>query len=245
MEQKPSVILGKPMRKYRPTTLIPEEDSRISTDEVTAEVKEDNLPTSPSKPIKTLLEERFNSKQSDTTSNQPETVGVDKRLLLSMLSSKKVESPSGCCWTPFSYAQSISDATMDKIRKKYKILVEGSNIPPLALKFKDMRLPYPLYEYLEDVKKITDPSLIQIQGIPVALAGRDLIGIASTGSGKTLSFCIPLILFALEAETKLPFLAGEGPVGIILAPSVRSILLILITYFSLERIGSTDFPTML
>lgn len=110
---------------------------------------------------------------------------------------------------------------MEKIRKARKIIVEGSNIPPLALKFKDMRIPEALCEYLEKVKNIFDPSLIQMQGIPVALAGRDLIGIASTGSGKTLSFCIPLLLFALESELKLQIVAGEGPVGIILAPSVK------------------------
>lgn len=46
-----------------------------------------------------------------------------------------------------------------------------------------------------------------------------MIGIAFTGSGKTLAFCIPLILFALEAETRLPFVRGEGPVGLILCPS--------------------------
>ena len=46
-----------------------------------------------------------------------------------------------------------------------------------------------------------------------------MIGIAFTGSGKTLAFCIPLIMFALEEETKLPFVRGEGPVGIILCPS--------------------------
>lgn len=51
-------------------------------------------------------------------------------------------------------------------------------------------------------------------------AGRDMIGIAFTGSGKTLAFCLPVIMMALEAETKLPFVRGEGPVGVILCPSV-------------------------
>ena len=52
------------------------------------------------------------------------------------------------------------------------------------------------------------------------LSGRDMIGIAFTGSGKTLAFCLPLIMFALEEESKLSFTRGEGPVGIILCPSV-------------------------
>lgn len=47
-----------------------------------------------------------------------------------------------------------------------------------------------------------------------------MIGIAFTGSGKTLAFCIPAIMMALEAEVKLPFVRGEGPVGVILCPSV-------------------------
>jgi ATP-dependent RNA helicase DDX41 len=54
------------------------------------------------------------------------------------------------------------------------------------------------------------------------LAGRDMIGIAFTGSGKTLSFSLPLVMFALEAETRLPLMGGEGPIGMILCPSVSS-----------------------
>lgn len=217
MEQKPSVILGKPMRKYKPS-LITEEDVKFDSND-SSEVK---LPISPSKPAKTLLEESLDFKQTEAPVNQPETIGVDKRLLLSVLAAKKSDYLIGCGWEPFSYVKSIPQALMDKIRKAHNILVEGSNIPPLALKFKDMRIPDELCEYLERIKNISDPSLIQMQGIPVALSGRDLIGIASTGSGKTLSFCIPLLLFALESELKLPIAAGEGPVGIILAPSVKN-----------------------
>ena len=36
------------------------------------------------------------------------------------------------------------------------------------------------------------------QGLPVALSGRDMIGIAFTGSGKTLVFCLPMIMIALQ-----------------------------------------------
>ena len=46
-----------------------------------------------------------------------------------------------------------------------------------------------------------------------------MIGIAFTGSGKTLAFCLPLIMLALEDECKLPFVRGEGPIGVILCPS--------------------------
>lgn len=58
-----------------------------------------------------------------------------------------------------------------------------------------------------------------MQGLPVALAGRDMVGIAFTGSGKTMTFSLPLIMAALEEEIRMPLVGGEGPVGIILAPS--------------------------
>lgn len=247
MENRPSVILGKPMRKYRPSLVTEEETIDSKNNSGTKEATEENVPSSPIKPTKTLLEESFDYKQSDSPIVQQETIGVDKRLLLSALSSKKSETAIGCGWRPFSYVSNIPEAKMEKLRKALKIIVEGSNVPPLALKFKDMAIPESLCEYLDKVKNISDPSLIQMQGIPVALSGRDLIGIASTGSGKTLSFCIPLILFALESELKLPLTAGEGPVGLILAPSVRNCKIFsdMILIILIERISSSDISAML
>src|SRR6478735_3568237 len=40
---------------------------------------------------------------------------------------------------------------------------------------------------------IIDPTPIQVQSLPLLLAGRDLVGQARTGSGKTLAFAIPMI----------------------------------------------------
>ena len=54
------------------------------------------------------------------------------------------------------------------------------------------------------------PTPIQAQGIPVALSGRDMIGISFTGSGKTMSFAIPLVMSALVQETTMPFVKNEG-----------------------------------
>lgn len=58
-----------------------------------------------------------------------------------------------------------------------------------------------------------------IMGHNQALASRDMIGIAFTGSGKTLTFGLPLVTVALEEELRMPILPGEGPIGICLAPS--------------------------
>jgi ATP-dependent RNA helicase DDX41 len=56
---------------------------------------------------------------------------------------------------------------------------------------------------------INRPTPIQVQAIPALLSGRDIIGIAFTGSGKTLTFSLPMIMFALEEEINMPLDAGE------------------------------------
>lgn len=212
---KSGVVYGKPMRKFKPSLL---EEPVAEYELVTEKKPEASVEASPTKQAaKTLLEENSQMKRSDASKEQ--SVGVDKRLLLSALASTKNSVQVKMNWTPYSYAQELSENDMALLRKHLKIIVQGSDIPPLALDFKDLRMPEAIKQYLAQVKQIKKPSLIQMQGISTALAGRDLIGIASTGSGKTLAFCIPLLLSALEAEMKLDLLPGEGPIGLILAPS--------------------------
>ncbi|KAF9501213.1 DEAD-domain-containing protein [Pleurotus eryngii] len=126
--------------------------------------------------------------------------------------------PLKSSWRPPRYIRERTEEQHKKIREKYHILVDGENIPPPIEYFQDMKIPGSILDFLK-TKRITDPTPIQLQGMPTAFAGRDLIGIAFTGSGKTLAFCLPLIMTALEEETKLPLVRGEGPVGVILCPS--------------------------
>lgn len=59
-------------------------------------------------------------------------------------------------------------------------------------RFFDLEIRDKLLEILEK-KGFTNPTPIQYQVIPGALEGKDIIGIAQTGTGKTLAFGIPLI----------------------------------------------------
>lgn len=51
--------------------------------------------------------------------------------------------------------------------------------------------------------KWTRPSKIQCEALPVALSGRDVIGLAETGSGKTGAFAIPIIQALLDKPARL------------------------------------------
>jgi len=62
---------------------------------------------------------------------------------------------------------------------------------PIA-SFGDLSLPAPLLRALNDVGYET-PSPIQARTIPVLLQGRDLLGHAPTGTGKTAAFALPLL----------------------------------------------------
>ena len=58
-----------------------------------------------------------------------------------------------------------------------------------------------------------------MQALSCALAGRDLIGVAYTGSGKTLVFVLPALMIALEEETRQKILGREGPFALLICPS--------------------------
>eukprot|EP00168_Porphyra_purpurea_P010677 TRINITY_DN2659_c1_g1_i1.p2 TRINITY_DN2659_c1_g1~~TRINITY_DN2659_c1_g1_i1.p2 ORF type:complete len:292 (-),score=102.27 TRINITY_DN2659_c1_g1_i1:59-934(-) len=126
--------------------------------------------------------------------------------------------PMPSSWTAPRFLLAAGEAHHEAVRKKNYILVEGTNVPPPCISFREMKLPPVLLSAMR-AKGIKKPSPIQMQGLPVALAGRDMIGIAFTGSGKTLAFALPAVLAAWEAEARLPLTGGEGPIALLICPS--------------------------
>lgn len=121
-------------------------------------------------------------------------------------------------WKPPLPIRRMSKKQCETIRKQWHIIVDGDDAPPPIKNFKEMRFPEPVLKELKD-KGIVQPTPIQVQGLPVILSGRDMIGIAFTGSGKTLVFVLPLIMLALQEEYMMPILPGEGPIGLVVCPS--------------------------
>ncbi|KAF9416897.1 hypothetical protein HW555_005900 [Spodoptera exigua] len=128
------------------------------------------------------------------------------------------EEPIKTSWRPPRCILELPEERHERVRRQLRILVEGEDVPPPIRTFQHMKFPKGILRGLE-AKGIKKPTPIQVQGIPAVLSGRDMIGIAFTGSGKTLVFTLPIIMMCLEQEIKMPFIKNEGPYGLIICPS--------------------------
>ena len=79
--------------------------------------------------------------------------------------------------------------------------------------FAGLGVPAPLVDVLDD-QGITAPFPVQAATLPDALAGRDILGRAQTGSGKTLGFSLPLVTRLAGGSTR-----SARPRGLILVPT--------------------------
>ena len=78
--------------------------------------------------------------------------------------------------------------------------------------FKELDLIEPILKALQQTG-YTTPTPIQEQAIPVLLKGKDLLGCAQTGTGKTAAFAIPLIQRLYQSDHK------KGIKALILTPT--------------------------
>jgi len=72
----------------------------------------------------------------------------------------------------------------------------------LLTSFQDFGLADPITRALKEENYLT-PTPIQTQTIPIAITGRDVVGIAQTGTGKTAAFALPILHRILENRIKL------------------------------------------
>uniref|UniRef100_A0A8D3D8D2 RNA helicase n=1 Tax=Scophthalmus maximus TaxID=52904 RepID=A0A8D3D8D2_SCOMX len=111
--------------------------------------------------------------------------------------------------------QRMSQYDVEEYRQKKEITVRGSGCPKPVTNFHQAHFP----QYVMDVlmqQNFKEPTAIQAQGFPLALSGRDMVGIAQTGSGKTLSYLLPAIVHINHQ----PYLErGDGPICLVLAPT--------------------------
>ena len=103
------------------------------------------------------------------------------------------------------HVSSRSETEAQQWRKQHEITIIGTGIPKPVYTFEEASMPeYVLREVLK--QGFSKPSPIQSQGWPMALLGRDMIGISATGSGKTLAFLLPGMIHINAQVTHLPWL---------------------------------------
>lgn len=73
----------------------------------------------------------------------------------------------------------------------------GEIVPPKPKTFQELGIIEALCDACADLK-FTAPTPIQAESIPLALQGRDMIGLAETGSGKTAAFALPILQGRLD-----------------------------------------------
>jgi superfamily II DNA/RNA helicase len=86
-------------------------------------------------------------------------------------------------------------------------------IPGIDLPFSDLHLSDALLKAVAD-SGYTEPTAIQAAAIPPVLMGKDLIGVAQTGTGKTASFVLPMIDILAEGRSR-----ARMPRSLILEPT--------------------------
>ena len=89
----------------------------------------------------------------------------------------------------------------------------SENCPNPILSFNEVSFPPAIKDVIRS-NGFKEPTPIQSQGWPVALSGRDLIGIAQTGSGKTLGFTLPGLI---HVNAQPP--GNGGPIALCLCPT--------------------------
>src|SRR6185503_17183850 len=81
------------------------------------------------------------------------------------------------------------------------------------MSFESLGLSAPVLQAVAD-KGYTEPTPIQEKAIPIVLMGRDILGCAQTGTGKTASFVLPMIDILAEGRAK-----ARMPRSLILEPT--------------------------
>ncbi|KAF7683727.1 ATP-dependent RNA helicase DBP2 [Astathelohania contejeani] len=116
--------------------------------------------------------------------------------------------------------KAMSPQQVEQFRTENRMKIIGTNIPKPITNFNQIGLSK---DVLNDFRKnkFEKPTPIQAQGWPMALCGRDMVGVAQTGSGKTLSFVLPALI---HAKDQAPLRNGDGPIVLILAPTRELVL---------------------
>lgn len=112
----------------------------------------------------------------------------------------------------------LSEMTEDEVqlaRLNGNVKVKGNSPPKPINDWSQGGFNTTVLEILRD-RKYVKPTPIQREALPAILSGRDMVGVAQTGSGKTVAFLLPMLR---HVKDQPPIANGDGPIAVILAPT--------------------------
>ncbi|EIW82420.1 P-loop containing nucleoside triphosphate hydrolase protein [Coniophora puteana RWD-64-598 SS2] len=110
----------------------------------------------------------------------------------------------------------MSDEEADLLRLELDgIKIRGVDSPRPVTKWSHFGLPASCLDVIKRLNYVA-PTAIQAQAIPAIMSGRDVIGVAKTGSGKTIAFLLPLFR---HIKDQRPLEQMEGPLAIVMTPT--------------------------
>merc|ERR1719414_93877 len=122
----------------------------------------------------------------------------------------------------FATSPSVLSEDDDKVAeffKEHSIRVTGEEVPSPVFSFEESAIPNNILKHV--LNQFGKPTPIQSQALPIALEGKNMVGIGQTGSGKTLAFLLPALAHIQKAREVNPKKGPEfrGPVILVLAPT--------------------------
>lgn len=110
----------------------------------------------------------------------------------------------------------LSEPEADRMRMELDaISVRGKDCPKPITKWSHCGLPVSCLDVIKELN-YESPTPIQSQAMPIIMSGRDMVGIAKTGSGKTIAFLLPLFR---HVKDQRGVESGEGPIALVLTPT--------------------------
>ncbi|KAH7171118.1 Pre-mRNA-processing ATP-dependent RNA helicase PRP5 [Dactylonectria macrodidyma] len=119
-------------------------------------------------------------------------------------------------WVEPAELSSLNEAEVADLRHELDgIKVNGKDVPKPVQKWAQCGLTRQTLDVIDNLG-YEKPTPIQMQAVPAIMSGRDVVGVAKTGSGKTVAFLLPMFR---HIKDQSPLKDADGPIGLIMTPT--------------------------
>nr|BAJ98154.1 predicted protein [Hordeum vulgare subsp. vulgare] len=216
----PSKIVSKPAPPKATTQT--KSDSSDSSDSSSSESEKEekkNVSKPPVKSSQSAPTKKAESDSSDSSSSEEEEEKKPTPAPSAPKSNGKSEPKKEETKVKTSSSATASAETVqyrEQNNVTYEDIHRGEEFAPVR-DFKEASTIFPSV-IMKVTEKFTKPTPIQAQSWPIARSGRDIIAIAETGSGKTLSFGLPILAQILSKQNSTSG-GKRTPLMLVLAPT--------------------------